>query len=162
MAHFISSMLSMFLVDRVGRKFLLTISQLGVVLTWITFITCFSLTQRGYEAAKFGSAACAPIFMVFFAIGSGSIPWILPSELFVQESRGIAASLISAFQRICTFSVAFLFPIIFVVAQQFTFLIFAGLLCVLTVLVLWKLPETKGKRLEDIQLELKNSTNSQQ
>lgn len=157
MAHLVGSIVSMFAVDKLGRKPLLIVSQVGVILTWITFVICIALTEKGFETAKYGSAACLPMFMLFYSVGSASVPWILSSELFVQEARGTAASLVSAIVWISVFLVTFLFPIIVVVAKHFTFLIFVGILLLATIFILWKLPETKGKRLEDIQVQLKNA-----
>lgn len=155
-ASFLTCGISIFLVDRLGRKTLLATSITGLLLSLIVFVICISLSERGFETAKFGSAAVLPIYMGSFSFGCASIPWLLPGELFTQEARSTAACLNAAVSWGSALLATLLFPIIVAVAKQWTYVIFIICMVLALVFVIWKVPETKGKRIEDIQTELRN------
>ncbi|XP_055353603.1 solute carrier family 2, facilitated glucose transporter member 1-like [Paramacrobiotus metropolitanus] len=152
--YFASLFISMFLVDRLGRRTLLLISQCGMIVALILFVIFASITESGVEGTEYGSAACLPFFIVCFALGSAAIPWILPGELFPQEAHSSAASFTASVCWASAILTTFLFPIVQHAAKQYTFLIFAGLVILGTVHVAWKLPETKGKTIDEIQTYL--------
>ncbi|XP_055348681.1 solute carrier family 2, facilitated glucose transporter member 1-like [Paramacrobiotus metropolitanus] len=152
--YFASLFISMFLVDRLGRRTLLLISQCGMIVALILFVIFACVTESGVEGTQYGSAACLPFFIVCFALGSAAIPWILPGEMFPQEAHSSAASFIASVSWASAILTTFLFPIVEHAAKQYTFLIFAGLVILGTVHVAWKLPETKGKTIDEIQTSL--------
>ncbi len=91
-------------------------------------------------------------FVASFAVSLGPVMWILFSELFPDRLRGLAISLVGVINSAVSFLVQQLFPWelsnIGSAGAYFIYGIFAvaGLIFVLV-----KLPETKGKSLEEIQ-----------
>lgn len=61
------------------------------------------------EAFKFVGVLAVFLFVIMFAIGPGSIPWFLVSELFTVGARGIATSLAVAVNWTANFFVGLLF-----------------------------------------------------
>ncbi|XP_055354862.1 solute carrier family 2, facilitated glucose transporter member 1-like [Paramacrobiotus metropolitanus] len=154
--YLIALLTSMALVDRLGRRTLLLISHLGMIVALVLFVVFAVTREQGVEWTKYGSAACMPLFIASFATGSASVPWILPGELFPQEAHNSSASLVAAVSWAGAILTTLLFPLIVVVAKHYTFLIFAGLVALATVHIVIKLPETKGKTIEEIQALLRS------
>lgn len=150
----VATLLSAILVEKMGRRRILELSYIGTLTTLVVLVVCLTLAEYGDEDANYGSLVCLLAYMFFFSIGAVSVPKILPGELFGEEARTTAMSLTQALNYATGLIVALLFPIIITVAKQYTYLIFVGLTLFLTVFVLCKVPETKGKELDTIQGEL--------
>ena len=78
--------------------------------------------------------------------------WVLLSELFPNKIRGIAISFVGLINSSVSFVVQFLFPWeLSNLGSSLTFLIY-GLFALLGIIfVYFKIPETKGKSLEDLE-----------
>jgi hypothetical protein len=96
-------------------------------------------------------------YLIFFAIGPGSIPYPFTSELFSSEYRGLAASFATLSNWSSFFLVVLIFPFIDQEIGSYSFFIF-GVLCIMfTVLLLLFMPETKNKTVEVVKQLLKNN-----
>lgn len=94
-------------------------------------------------------------FMAAFAISLGPVMWVMFSEIFPNHIRGIAVSFVGVINSIASFGVQFLFPWeLQNLGAAFTFFIYGS--CALVGLIfVWRMfPETKGKSLEQLELEL--------
>ncbi len=94
-------------------------------------------------------------FVASFAISLGPVMWVLFSELFPNQVRGLAISFVGLINSGVSFSVQLIFPW---ELQNFgnsvTFLIYGLFAIVGLVIVMRVLPETKGKSLEELEAEL--------
>jgi sugar porter (SP) family MFS transporter len=94
-------------------------------------------------------------FVASFAISIGPVMWVLFSELFPNTVRAVAISFVGFINSVISFLVQLVFPWeLDTIGSSFTFLIYglfaaAGLLFVLT-----RVPETKGKSLEELEKDL--------
>jgi MFS transporter, SP family, arabinose:H+ symporter len=94
-------------------------------------------------------------FVGLFAMSIGPIIWVLIAELFPNKVRGVGVSFVGFVNSMVAFLVAFLFPTIIVNAGSAnTYVLFGGLALIAFVFVLLKVPETKGKSLEEIEKAL--------
>ena len=91
-------------------------------------------------------------FVGAFAMSIGPVMWVLFSELFPNRIRGIAISFVGLINLGVAFLVQLLFPWeLSVLGNGNTFLVF-GLFAVLGFVFIWvKVPETKGKSLEELE-----------
>lgn len=94
-------------------------------------------------------------FVASFAVSLGPVMWVLFSEIFPNRIRGIAISAVGVVNSTVSFGVQLVFPWELTnFGASMTFLIY-GLFAVLgLVLVVWLLPETRGKTLEQIEADL--------
>ncbi len=94
-------------------------------------------------------------FVASFAISVGPVMWVLFSELFPNYVRGLAISLAGFVNSGVSFLVQLVFPWeLSVLGNSMTFLIY-GLFAVLGLgLLMWLLPETKNKSLEELEVLL--------
>ncbi len=146
---------ALFTVDRLGRKPLMLFGAAGLAVIYIGIGYCYHLKGGG-------SSVPPAIFLalVLAAIGTYSmslapVTWVLISEIFPNRIRGTAMSIAVGFLWIACFLLTYTFPIFkTLLGVSVTFWIYAGICAVGFLVLLAKLPETKGKTLEQIEKDL--------
>ncbi len=153
----IMTIVSIRLIDRLGRRQLLYWSLGGMAVTLLVLAGAFYAGVSGGLA--WIAVASVAAFVGFFAIGLGPVFWLLIAEIFPLALRGRAMSLSAVanwgFNLIV--SVTFL-DLVAAVGNGGAFLIYAILSLAALVFVVLIVPETKGHSLEEIELELDRST----
>ncbi|ONK61524.1 uncharacterized protein A4U43_C08F30850 [Asparagus officinalis] len=144
------------LMDKCGRRPLLIVSALGTFLGCFLAAISFYLKGQGLYMewspmlALFGIL----IYLGFYSIGMGPIPWVLMSEIFPINMKGIAGSLVVFANWFCSWVLCYAFNFLMSWSSSGTFLIFSAV-CASTILFVGKLvPETKGRTLEEIQASM--------
>lgn len=91
-------------------------------------------------------------FVGAFAMSIGPVMWVLFSELFPTRIRGLAIAFVGLINIVVSFLVQLLFPLqLSILGNANTFLLF-GIFAVLGFILMWfKVPETKGKSLEELE-----------
>lgn len=144
------------LVDRKGRKFLLNVGTLGMVVADVFAGLAFLAISRGWIAPSgvSGSLVVAGIalFIAAFSIGPGVVVWLALSELMPNRIRanGMAAGLF------INMMVAYLISDVFLqLVERWGYapvlFMLAGFAFVYFLVALLFLPETKGRTLEEIE-----------
>jgi MFS family permease len=134
------------LPDKLGRKACILLSVVGQG----TSALCLALSIV-FEV-KILSALMVLFFVAFFAVGLGPVPFMMASELVGQEAVGATQSWCLAANYIATFLVAQFFPIINLALNArfggagWVYFIFAALAACSGLFVLYRVPETKGKK----------------
>ena len=94
-------------------------------------------------------------FIACFAFSLGPVMWVLLSELFPNKYRGFAIGVIAFVNSFISWVVQLLFPWeLSNLGNALTFLIFGSIAFLGFFIMLKILPETKGKSLEQIELDL--------
>lgn len=94
-------------------------------------------------------------FVASFALSVGPVMWVLFSELFPNRIRGLAVSFVGVVNSAVSFSVQLVFPWeLEHIGNAGTFLIYGLFAAVGLVVVGRRLPETKGRSLEELEAEL--------
>lgn len=136
-------------VDRAGRRALLLIG-LGIqVLALAAVGGMFAADVKGV-----GLLAAILVFIGAFAMALGPIPWILCSEIFPTKIRGRAMSVATFTIWTSCYIVAQTFPMLNdnpAIGPARTFFVYAACSFVGFLFVLTKVPETKGRSLEEIE-----------
>lgn len=138
------------IIDRVGRKVLLLISAFLMLIANLTMGFYFKyLTDKNIGWL---SIMAIGLFFVGFAVGFGPICWLVMAELFAEDVKPICASIVGTSGWVFAFVVAKLFPIL---VKEFgsavAFWVFAFFSIVACIFVIFFVPETKGKTLDEIQ-----------
>lgn len=139
------------LLDRAGRRVLLLIGTAVMSLSLFTLGLAFT----GSDTDTFSSVLAVGSLMTFvaaFAISLGPIFWLLNSEIYPLRVRSKAASLGTTVNWTFNFIVSLTFLVLIQeLGRPGAFWLYAGI-GIVTFLFCWKfVPETKGKRLEEIQ-----------
>ncbi|CAG5125327.1 unnamed protein product, partial [Candidula unifasciata] len=137
------------LMDRLGRR-TLHLTGLAGMAVFSILITVTLALQDKVEWFGFASIACVLAYIVFFATGPGSIPWLIVSELFSQDARPAAMSVCVLVNWLSSFVVGFVFPSLQEALKDYTFLPFTVLLVLFFLYTYFVVPETKGKTFEEV------------
>ena len=146
----IFTIISMFLVDRWGRRALMLLGAGGLAVVYVIIATGYYLNLTGF-------------FMLFWVIVAISvytltlapITWVLLSEIFPNRIRGHAMSVATFSLWVACAILTLTFPFLHKgFGSSGTFYLYASI-CFIGFFWLWrKLPETKKKSLEQIEKEL--------
>lgn len=148
---------------------ILTLSVLGA------FFYC---KKFGPDVSNLGwlPLTCFVIYVIGFSMGFGPIPWLMMGEILPAKVRGPAASVVTSFNWTCTFIVTktfqdmiggqvfenFISNILMILMDFFVdllgthgaFWLFAAVCVVGVFFVIFFVPETRGKTLEEIEQKL--------
>lgn len=148
LVNFATTVLAVFIIDKVGRKQLIYWGVSGMIICLIAIGTYFAtggVLGNGFMLAFF----LAYVFCC--AISISAIVFVLLSEMYPNSIRGRAMSLAGFMLWVGTYLVGQLTPVLLEWSQAGTFFIFA-VMCVPYMLIMWKvIPETTGKTLEEIE-----------
>jgi SP family arabinose:H+ symporter-like MFS transporter len=91
-------------------------------------------------------------FVASFAVSLGPVMWVLFSELFPNQLRGLAISFVGLVNSAISFGVQLVFPWqLETLGNSMTFLIYGMFSLIGLIFILRNLPETKGRSLEELQ-----------
>ncbi len=147
LTNLVFTLLALNVIDRIGRRKLMFIGSVGLIVT-------LGLVARAFYLEDFGMTVPVLLFVyiAFFAFSQGAVIWVFISEIFPNEVRANGQALGSFTHWIMAAIVAFSFPsIASYLGGGHTFLFFSGMM-LLQLLFVWKMmPETKGSSLEKIE-----------
>ncbi|XP_044290505.1 solute carrier family 2, facilitated glucose transporter member 2 [Varanus komodoensis] len=145
---------AVFLVDKAGRRSLFMAGLFGMMLCTIT-MTVGLVLQPKLEWMSYVSLTSIFLFVSFFEIGPGPIPWFIVAELFSQGPRPAAVAMAGFSNWFTNFCIGMFFPYVAKLCGPYVFLIFAVLLGIFVIFIYYKVPETKGKSFEEIAEEFR-------
>lgn len=143
---------ALLLVDRLGRRKLLLWGVAGMafflfIIGWVYYLNIVG--GPWLLISVLGFIAC-------FGASLGPIPWVIMSEIFPNKVRGVAMSISVLFLWLSIVAITQFFPVLLgSIGGAYTFWIFMVNAIVLLLFVWKKIPETKGKSLEEIEAQLK-------
>lgn len=128
-------------------------AELGAVMTPSVVDDLSAASEAASAAAQLDwiPLVCVLIFTVAFSIGVGPIAWLLISELYPLEYRGVGGAITSSFSYACAFvSVKTFVDLEAAFGLHGAFWIYAFVSLLGLVFVLVFVPETRGKGLEEM------------
>jgi len=153
LTNLVFTFISLFLIDRFGRRNLLMAGSVGMIFFLGMIARAFYLEDfTGYSVMIYLMG-----FIAFFAFSQGAILWVFISEIFPNNVRAKGQALGAFTHWVMNGAITWTFPVVALspsIGGGPVFAFFA-LMMVLHFLFAWRvLPETKGKSLEQIQQEL--------
>ncbi len=145
--NFVFTVISMFIIDRFGRRPLLVGGMAAVaaalLLTGILFLV---------KASPLMVAIMLGVYMAAIAISICAVIWVITPEIFPNRLRGRAMSIATFFNWTTNAIAATVFPwLVALIGMDKVFFVFAAICAVAVVIFYREVPETKGKTLEEIE-----------
>ena len=213
LTNLVFTIIAMALIDKIGRKILLTIGVTGIAVSM--FVLAYGFNSASYtltdeiivkydnnsnlkeldklkqieflddiefqtalretigienaekyetelvsEAISLNSSLILTAILTFvasFAMSIGPVMWVMFSELFPNAVRAVAISFVGFINSIVSFVVQLIFPWeLSNLGSSTTFLIYGLFAALGLIFIIIKVPETKGKTLEELELILSN------
>jgi SP family arabinose:H+ symporter-like MFS transporter len=146
--QFLFTLVSFWVIDRYGRKPLYIVGSSGMALSLLALVGTVL-------AGHFHGAIVLTLiltYLAFFAACIGPVFWTLVPEIFPNDVRGMAMTVPVLIQWVTNAIVVLVFPFAFhVIGKAFTFGFLALMALGQGVFTWLYVPETKNKRLEEIE-----------
>jgi MFS transporter, SP family, arabinose:H+ symporter len=144
------TLLGVFLIDKLGRKQLMLFGSIGYIISLSLVAAAFFLNWGGLWV---------PIFLFLFiashAIGQGAVIWVFISEIFPNRLRASGQAFGSSTHWVLAAIIPSSIPYLFsTIGPGWVFAFFAFMMVLQLMFVLFMMPETKGKSLEELSAEL--------
>ena len=151
MVNFLMTIFALWLVDKKGRKTLLLWGAVGMIVSLVYLTVEFAKpVQNGA-----GVLIALLVYISFFAASFAPVMWVIISEIYPNRIKGVAMSFSTAVSWLCTFLTVYFAPVIHgTLGLSYLFGIFGFFSVVAWVFVKIWIPETKGKTLEQIEIDL--------
>jgi len=154
LVNLIFTFVAMFTVDKIGRKPLIYIGSVGMIIGFMLLGVSLKLQSVGIV-----SLIGVLVFIGSFALSMGPVVWVMLSEMFPNKMRSVAMSVAVAAQWAANYVVSQSFPIVMgsdvnngsTWNGSLPYFIFIGFIILIVFLTMKYIPETKGKTLEEIE-----------
>jgi sugar porter (SP) family MFS transporter len=148
--NLVFTILGLLLIDRLGRRQLMYIGSVGYIVSLAMTAIAFYLGWSGFIIPLF-----LFVFIAAHAIGQGAVIWVFISEIFPTHLRANGQAFGSGTHWVLAAIIPSMVPILFsTIGESAVFGIFAVMM-VFQLIFVWKMmPETKGKTLEELNIEL--------
>eukprot|EP00164_Ancoracysta_twista_P000304 GFYU01000425.1.p1 GENE.GFYU01000425.1~~GFYU01000425.1.p1 ORF type:complete len:492 (-),score=160.63 GFYU01000425.1:108-1583(-) len=154
----IATIFAIRLIEQLGRRTLLLRSLLGVCAG--LFLIGVSFFLMDFWFGKWVSLFSLVFYISFFGVGMGEMPWVINSEIYPLQVRGVATSIATAANWISNFIVSSTILTLFsAITPGGTFILYGSIAVTAWIFVYANLPETKDKTLEEVEDTLKNWVN---
>lgn len=147
LTNLVFTLFGVFLIDVLGRKVLMYIGSVGYIISLGLVSAAFFFKWEGMAV---------PIFLFMFiashAIGQGAVIWVFISEIFPNHLRADGQAFGSSTHWVLAAIIPSMIPFLFsTIGAGVVFLIFAVMMVFQLLFVIFMMPETKGKTLEELQ-----------
>ncbi len=137
-------------VDRRGRRPLMLFGAAGLTILYVALGACYRAHVSGWPMLILVLAAIG-----CYAMSLAPVTWVIISEIFPNRIRGAAMAVAVAALWIACFILTYTFPLLNAkLGAAGTFWLYAAICAGGFVFIQFKLPETKGKSLEEIERDL--------
>ena len=148
--NLIFTFVAMKTVDSWGRRKLMLFGSIGLAVVYAILGGAYYFQFTGWPVLLLVIIAIG-----IYAMSLAPITWVVLSEIFPNRLRGMAMSIAVFSLWVASFILTFTFPILnSALGASGTFWVYSGICVLGFFFIKKKLPETKGKSLEEIEMEL--------
>lgn len=144
LVNVVTTVLAMILIDKLGRKPLMLLGAGGLAVLYVVIVKMLfggSTSVAWYLLSAIG----------LYALTLAPVTWVLISEIFPAKIRSVGITIAIVCLWAAYFVLVFTFPILFEKLHEHTFYIYAGICAIGFFFVLFRIKETKGKTLEEVE-----------
>lgn len=148
--NFIFTFIAIVFIDKTGRRKLLLAGSLLLMIDALALAYCFYIGAPGYFTLIF-----VLWFIAIYSATLGPVTWVVLSEIFPNRIRSSSMGLATLVLWIANFITTASFPILKMhFGLHITFAIHAIICFLYFLFIKARIPETKGKSLEEIEVQL--------
>lgn len=148
--NLIFTMIGIALIDRFGRKTLMYLGSVGYIISLGLVTAAFYYEWKGMAVPLFFF-----LFIASHAIGQGAVIWVFISELFPNKLRAAGSSFGTSVHWVLAALIPSFIPFLFKeIGTTTVFAIFCLMMVLQLLWVFMKMPETKGRTLEELSESL--------
>ena len=154
--NLIFTLIGVRLIDRLGRRQLIIIGSIGYIFSLIMVGICFQLDLSPTLLITF---IC--LFVASHAVGQGAVIWVFISEIFPNRVRSFGQSWGTGTHWVFAAIITLITPFfiddtegIFRDNLEVIYYFFAAMMVLQLLWAIFKMPETKGVSLEDLEKQL--------
>ncbi|ART63345.1 sugar porter family MFS transporter [Kushneria marisflavi] len=147
-------------IDKVGRKPILWIGSVGMTVTLGILAYAFSTAAivdgslRLSDSMGIVALLSANIYVMFFNASWGPVMWVMLGEMFPNQMRGSGLAVSGLFQWLANFGITMTFPIMLAgIGLGGAYGIYAFFALISVFFVIKMVRETRGRELEDMAYE---------
>jgi len=152
-------LVTVFLIDRIGRKPLLWIGSLGMAVTLALVVIAFASAALDTNGKLVLSGPMGPlalvaanVYVIFFNLSWGPVMWVMLGEMFPNQIRGSGLAVAGAAQWTSNFAITVTFPILLAsIGLAGAYGIYTVAAAISVFFVLRYVSETRGKELEQME-----------
>ncbi|KAF5291211.1 hypothetical protein FQA39_LY14453 [Lamprigera yunnana] len=148
------------LIDKVGRRMLLTISCVFTGLSLLILATYFAIKNSGTDVSLYSwiPVTSVMLYAVAFRSGLGIVPIVMTAELFPTSVKAMGMTISDCMYVLFSVASIYMYQHLRVVyGIHVPFYIFGTCCLLCSAFALFYIPETKGRTLEEIQQILKGN-----
>ena len=149
------TLIAMVIIDHLGRKKLMLYGSIGYIVSLLAIAVTFFV--NGKEFTEAGGLVVLISLIVFIAahgFGQGAVIWVFISEIFPNKVRARGQALGSFTHWFMAALISWTFPVFAEISGGFIFSFYALCMVFQLLWVIFKMPETKGITLEELQEKL--------
>ena len=151
LVNVIMTVVSMWLIDRVGRRPLLLIGIAGMAISLGVLGSVFRVSARSSAVSEL-AVITLMAYVASFAISLGPIFWLLIAEIYPLRIRGGAEGIAAGANWAANFLVSLTFlTLVQMFGPSQTFWLYGVLAVAAWIFSYYLVPETKGRTLEEIE-----------
>jgi sugar porter (SP) family MFS transporter len=148
--------IALLLLDRVGRRPLLITGTVGTVIGLVVLGWYFHMGPAFQHQYAWVALAAIMFYLASFEISLGPVFWLMISELYPLRIRSKAMAVATVFNWGFNFLVSYFFlSLTDAVSKAGTFWLYAFFGVCAVAFMVWKVPETKNRSLEEIEREVR-------
>lgn len=155
--NLIFTLIGVALIDKFGRRLLMYIGSVGYIISLGLVSAAFYFGWGGMAVPGF-----LFLFIAAHAIGQGAVIWVFISEIFPNHIRASGQAFGSSVHWVLAAIIPSMVPMLFTaIGPAVVFMIFTIMMVFQLLFVMFLMPETKGKSLEELSGELTRNKNRQ-
>ncbi|KAM0952413.1 putative major facilitator, sugar transporter, major facilitator superfamily [Dioscorea sansibarensis] len=157
-----ATLVSIFTVDKYGRRILFLVGGVQMIICQIIVGTLiavkFGTNGEGHLSKLYAGFVVLFIclYVAGFAWSWGPLGWLIPSEILPLEIRSAGQSINVSVNMLFTFLIAQVFLSMLCHMKFGLFYFFSGWVVIMTIFIVYLLPETKNVPIEEMVLVWKN------
>lgn len=149
----VSTIVAVFLVDKMGRKILINLSAVLMAICLAILGYFFFLKDRGDDVTSLGllPVSAVMVYVVAFGIGVGPLCWVMAGEVLSDDVKGVGTSITVACNWTLAFIVSYSFPgLAATIGNAGTYWLLSVFCLIILVFSIFVVIETKGKTQQEV------------